>query len=353
MLWKYIQKRKAKTMKKLLALILSAVMAVGCFTACSAPAESTSESTSESVVESTETVEGITINLAGMSGPTSMGLVSMLDKASKGETVNTYNFTLAGAADEITPKLVKGELDIAAVPANLASVLYNNTEGKIQILAVNNLGVLYVVEQGETVKSFADLKGKTIYSTGKGTTPEYALNYLLTQNGLDPAADVTVEWKSEATEIVAALKQDANAIAVLPQPFVTVAQTQIEGLNVALSFNDEWNKLGNGSSLVTGVIVARKAFVEENPAQVAAFLDEFKASTEFINTNVEEGAALVEAIGIVKAPIAKKAIPNCNIKFIEGSEMKAVVGGYLQTLFDQNPKAVGGKMPADDFYYAR
>ena len=338
-------------MKKLLAIMLSAVMALGCFTACSAPAESTSTTESESEVVSI--VESIEINIAGMSGPTSMGLVSMLDKASKGETVNTYNFTLAGAADEITPKLVKGELDIAAVPANLASVLYNNTEGKIQILAVNNLGVLYVVEQGETITSFEDLKGKTIYSTGKGTTPEYALNYLLTQNGVDPATDVTIEWKSEATEIVAVLKQNPDAIAVLPQPFVTVAQTQVEGLKVALSFNDEWNALGNGSSLVTGVIVARKEFVEQNPAQVSAFLDEFKASTEFINENVEEGAALVEAIGIVKAAVATKAIPNCNIKFFEGEEMKAVVSGYLQTLFDQNPKAVGGTMPADDFYYAR
>ena len=136
-------------------------------------------------------------------------------------------------------------------------------------------------------------------------------------------------------------------------PFVTAAQAQVEGLNVALSFNDEWNALGNGSSLVTGVIVARKAFVEENPAQVAAFLDEFKASTEYINTNVEEGSVLVENLIGVKAGVAKKAIPNCNIKFFEGEEMKAVVSGYLQTLFDQNPKAVGGKMPADDFYYAR
>ena len=339
-------------MKKLLALILSVVMAAGCFTACSAPAESTSEE-ANSESEIVETVEGIGINLAGMSGPTSMGLVGMLDKSAKGETVNNYNFTLAGAADEITPKLVKGELDIAAVPANLASVLYNNTEGKIQILAINNLGVLYVVEQGETIKSFADLKGKSIYSTGKGTTPEYALNYLLTQNGVDPAADVTIEWKSEAAEIVAVLKQNPDAIAVLPQPFVTAAQSQVEGLKVALSFNDEWNALGNGSSLVTGVIVARKAFVEENPAQVAAFLDEFKASTEYINTNVEEGAVLVENLIGVKAGVAKKAIPNCNIKFFEGEEMKTVVRGYLQTLFDQNPKAVGGKMPADDFYYAR
>ena len=339
-------------MKKLLSLILYVVMAAGCFTACSAPAESTSEETN-SESEIVETVEGIDINLAGMSGPTSMGLVGMLDKSAKGETVNNYNFTLAGAADEITPKLVKGELDIAAVPANLASVLYNNTEGKIQILAINNLGVLYVVEQGETIKTFADLKGKTIYSTGKGTTPEYALNYLLTQNGVDPAADVTIEWKSEAAEIVAVLKQNPDAIAVLPQPFVTAAQSQVEGLKVALSFNDEWNALGNGSSLVTGVIVARKAFVEENHATCAGFSDEFKASTEYINTNVEEGAVLVENLIGVKAGVAKKAIPNCNIKFFEGEEMKAVVSGYLQTLFDQNPKAVGGKMPADDFYYAR
>ena len=337
-------------MKKLLSLILSAVLATAVFTGCSAPETPSAEA---EPTPAPEIVEGIDINIAGMSGPTSMGLVSMLDKSAKGETVNNYNFTLAGAADEITPLLVKGELDIAAVPANLASVLFNNTEGKIQILSVNNLGVLYVVEQGETVTSFADLKGKTIYSTGKGTTPEYALNYLLSQNGVDPANDVTIEWKSEAAEIVAVLKQDPTAIAVLPQPFVTVAQTQVEGLKVALSFNDEWNALGNGSSLVTGVIVARKAFVEENPAQVSAFLDEFKASTEFINTNVEEGAALVESLGIVKAAVAKKAIPNCNIQFIEGAEMKTVVGGYLQTLYDQNPKAVGGAMPTDEFYFAR
>lgn len=335
-------------MKKLLSILLSAVLMTAAFTACSAPETPAAEPTPEP-----EVVEGIDINIAGMKGPTTMGLVSMLDKAEKGETTNRYNFTMAGAADEITPLLVKGELDIAAVPANLASVLFNNTQGKVQILAINNLGVLYVVEQGETIKSFADLKGKTIYSTGKGTTPEYALNYLLTQNGVDPATDVTIEWKSEATEIVAVLKQDPTAIAVLPQPFVTVAQTQVEGLNVALSFNDEWINLDNGSKLVTGVIVARKDFVEANPAQVSLFLDEFKQSVEAINADVEAGAALVEKFDIVKAPVAKKAIPNCNIQFMEGAEMKEAVSGYLQTLFDQNPKAVGGAMPTDEFYFAR
>lgn len=328
---------------------MSAVILCGALTACSsAPAEPETEPT-----PAPEVVEGMEINIAGMKGPTTMGLVSMLDKSAKGETENTYNFTMAGAADEITPKLVQGELDIAAVPANLASVLFNNTQGKVQVIAINNLGVLYVVEQGETIKSFADLKGKTIYSTGKGTTPEYALNYLLSQNGVDPANDVTIEWKSEATEIVAVLKQDPTAIAVLPQPFVTVAQTQVEGLNVALSFNDEWIALDNGSKLVTGVIVARTDFINEHPDQVNLFLDEFKASVEAINADVETGAALVESFDIVKAPIAKKAIPNCNIQFMEGAEMKEAVSGYLQTLFDQNPKAVGGAMPTDEFYYER
>ena len=328
---------------------MSAVILCGALTACSsAPAEPETEPT-----PAPEVVEGMEINIAGMKGPTTMGLVSMLDKSAKGETENTYNFTMAGAADEITPKLVQGELDIAAVPANLASVLFNNTQGKVEVIAINNLGVLYVVEQGETIKSFADLKGKTIYSTGKGTTPEYALNYLLSQNGVDPANDVTIEWKSEATEIVAVLKQDPTAIAVLPQPFVTVAQTQVEGLNVALSFNDEWIALDNGSKLVTGVIVARTDFINEHPDQVNLFLDEFKASVEAINADVETGAALVESFDIVKAPIAKKAIPNCNIQFMEGAEMKEAVSGYLQTLFDQNPKAVGGAMPTDEFYYER
>lgn len=336
-------------MKKFLSLILSAAIFCGVFTACS-PSQSNSEPSSSSQPEISE---GIDISIAGMKGPTTMGLVSMLDKSGKGETVNNYNFTMSGSADEITPKLIKGELDIAAVPANLASVIFNNTQGKVQIIAVNNLGVLYIVEQGDTIKSFADLKGKTIYSTGKGTTPEYALNYLLSQNGVDPEKDITIEWKSEATEIVAALKQDPSAIAVLPQPFVTVAQTQIEGLKVSLSFNDEWIALDNKSKLVTGVIVARTDFIKEHPQQISIFLDEFKDSINAVNSDPESAAGLVESFDIVKAPIAKKAIPECNLQFIEGAEMKEIVSGYLQTLFDQNPKAVGGAMPSDEFYFER
>ncbi len=342
-------------MKKLLSIILSSVLAVSFLTACSSKGADSSQpdSNTESNISSVVEAEGIDIRIAGMKGPTSMGLVSLLDKSEKGESKNNYTFTLAGAADEITPKLIQGELDIAAVPANLASVLYNNTEGKIKVLAVNTLGVLYIVEQGETVKSIQDLKGKTIYSTGKGTTPEYALKYLLSQNGLDPEKDVTFEWKSEATEIVAVLKNDPTAIAMLPQPYVTVAQTQIEGLNVSLNLNDEWNKLDNGSMLVTGVVVVRDDFAKENPEQIAMFLDEYKKSINFVNSNNEDAAVLIEQFDIFKGPIAKKALPHCNISFMEGQEMKSAVSGYLHTLFEQNPKSVGGKLPADDFYYQR
>ena len=175
----------------------------------------------------------------------------------------------------MTPKLVQGELDIAAVPANLASVLYNNTKGQVQVLAVNTLGVLYIVENGETVQSAADLKGKTIYASGKGSTPEYALNYILTENGIDPAADVTIEWKSEHSECVASLAATENAIAMLPQPFVTTAQTQNENLRVALDITEEWEKLasesGSDATLITGVVVAARTLWSRTPAGRRSF----------------------------------------------------------------------------------
>ena len=203
------------------------------------------------------------------------------------------------------------------------------------------------------MQSLADLKGKTIYATGKGSTPEYALRYLLSENGIDPDKDVTLSWKAEPTETVALLAETKGAVAMLPQPFVTVAQTKIEGLRIAVDLTQEWDDLDNGSALITGVLVVRSEFAEEHPEQLAAFLDEYQASTEYVNANIPEAAQLVEKYGIVKAPIAEKAIPYCNITYLEGEEMKAAMEGYLGVLFDQNPKAVGGALPDDDFYYAR
>ena len=295
-------------------------------------------------------------NVAALKGPTAMGMVKMMsDDAASDAPV--YGFNIFASADEITPKLVQGELDLAAVPANLASVLYNNTEGQVQVLAINTLGVLYIVENGDSIQSVADLKGKTIYASGKGSTPEYALRYLLSGNGIDPDADVTIQWKSEHSECVAALAADPAGIAMLPQPFVTTAQAQNENLRVALDITEEWDKLaeenGSDAALLTGVVVARKEFVEQNPQLVGEFLSLYEKSVAFANEEVEETAKLIGEYDIVPEAVAAKALPECNITFIEGAEMKAKLSAYLQTLMDQNPKAIGGAMPGDDFYYAR
>jgi NitT/TauT family transport system substrate-binding protein len=291
------------------------------------------------------------MRIAGLKGPTSMGMVKLMQDAEDGTAKNNYTFTIAGSADEITPKLTQGELDIAAVPANLAAVLYNNTKGAVQLLAVNTLGVIYIVEKGDSVQSLADLKGKTIYATGKGSTPEYALKYILSENGIDPDKDVTIEWKTEPTEVVQTLAQADGAIAMLPQPYVTVAQGQVEGLRVAVDLNQAWSDLDNGSLFLTGVLVVRTEFAKEHPEQIDAFLKEYEASTQWVNANVADAAQLVEKYDIVKAAVAEKAIPACNITYLAGQQMKDATTGYLQVLFDQNPKSVGGQLPDDGFYY--
>lgn len=330
-------------MKRLFALLLSLLMV---FTLCACGGTATQDAPEETALE------GATIRLGGLKGPTSMGMVKMLSDSEAGETVNTYEFTMAGSADELTPKLLQGELDILAVPANLGSILYNNSDGAVQMLAVNTLGVIYIVEKGgETVTDWESLKGQTIYSTGKGSTPEYALNYLLTQYGLDPATDVTVEWKSEPSEVVAQMAAQDHVVAMLPQPFVTVAQGKFPDLKVAMSLTEQWDALDNGSQFITAGLIVRTQFAQENPEALAAFLEEYSASTQFINENVAEGAQLVGQYEIVEAAVAEKAIPYCNIVCIAGSEMETMTTGYLQTLYDQNPQAVGGQMPGEDFFY--
>ena len=295
--------------------------------------------------------EKAAIRLGGLKGPTSMGMVKLLDDAENGLTKNSYEFTMAGSADELTPKILKGELDILAVPANLGAILSKNSGGAVQMLAVNTLGVIYIVEKGgETVQTIEDLRGKTVYATGKGSTPEYALTYLLSQHGLDVSTDVTVEWKSEPTEVVDQMATEEASVAMLPQPFVTVAAGQLENLKIALDLTKEWEALDNGSQFVTAGLIIRKEFAEANPDAVKTFLEEYAASTAYANEVPAEAAQLIEKYGIVKAAVAEKAIPYCNIVCIAGEDMKQMVSGYFEVLFAQNPKAVGGELPGDDFY---
>ena len=325
-------------MKKLTSLLLSVVMLVSLL-ACGASAK---------------TLSAKTLRIAGLKGPTTMGLVNLLSMEKNGTAAMDYDLQLYGAADEIVPKLIKGDLDMAAIPANLAATLYQKTNGGIQVLAVNTLGVLYVVEKGDTVHSFADLKGRTILSTGKGTTPEYVLRYLLTKNGLDPDKDVKIEYYSEASEVtaqMAATKKDA--IAVLPQPYVTAAQMKDSDLRVVLDLTKEWNKVCD-TQLITGVTVARTAYAEDHPDVVQAFLNDYEKSVNAANTDIDGTAALCEEIGVVaKAAIAKKALPKCNIVYRRGEEMKKDISAYLQVLYDASPAAVGGKRPDDNFYWVK
>ena len=344
--------------KKLMSAVAAAALCVS-LAACGATAtsEAAAEATAtpapavtEAPAEETasaETADGA-LRVAVLKGPTTMGLVNLM----AGEDAADYDFEMYGKADEIVPQLVKGELDAAAVPANLAATLYQKTNGAIEVACINTLGVLYVVENGETVNSVEDLKGKTIVTTGKGTTPEYVLRYILTENGVDPDNDVTLDFYSEATEALAQLQAGTSTIAMLPQPFVTSALAQVEGLRVALDMNEEWEKVA-GSKLVTGVLVARKDAVEADPARFAAFMDGYKASVEAANTDLDGTAALCEEYGIVaKAALAQKALPNCNIVFETGDEMKTDLETYFNVLYAADPTSVGGQLPADDFYYA-
>ena len=353
------EEKREPRMKKLTSVLLALALALS-LAACGGAASGTTASSAasgEAVSEAASSEEAKELSttdalrIAGLKGPTTMGLVNLLSMEEDGAASMDYDLQLYGAADEIVPLLMKGELDMAAIPANLAATLYQKTNGGIQAVAVNTLGVLYVVEQGDTVHSMADLKGRTILSTGKGTTPEYVLRYLLTANGLDPDKDVDIQYYSEATEVTAQMASTQDAIAVLPQPYVTAAGLKGDTLRVALDLTAEWDKVAD-TQLITGVTVVRKAYAEEHPDVVATFLADYAQSVNAANTNLDGTAALCEEQGVVaKAAIARKALPNCNIVCLTGEELKADVSGYLQVLYDADPAAVGGTLPGEDFYW--
>ena len=291
------------------------------------------------------------INVTALRGPTAMGMVKLMKDSESGSVNgNDYDFTIEGAIDAVTPAIVRGSTDIAAVPANVSSVLYNNTDGGIEVLAINTLGVLYIAEKGDSVHSVEDLRGKTIYSSGNGATPEYALRFVLESAGLEIGRDVFIEWRSEHAECVAALEANDGAVAMLPQPFLTSALLSDSSIRVALDLNDLWME-AMGTELITGVVIARTSFIEENEDDVRAFLSSYGDSVDFVNGNISEGAALVGEFGIIGEKVANLAIPGCNITLITGEEMKAAMSNYLGVLYSMNPKSVGGALPNEDYYF--
>lgn len=314
--------------------------------ASSAPAESQKNSSSAAKT---------TVRVAGLKGPTGLSMVKLMSDNDAGSAKENYEFSLVASPDEIIAKLSSGEADIAAAPTNLAATLYNKTSGGVQLAAVTTLGVLYLLTAGDAqIDSVADLKGKTLYATGQAATPEYAIDYILRQNGLTPGKDVTVEYKGEHAELASLMIAGKADIAVLPEPFVTQVLVKNSSAKIALDLTKEWQQAAGDKSVLTmGCLIVRKAFAQQNKAALDTFLDEYQASAEYANSNVEQTAQLSEKYGIMDAAVAQKAIPNCGITYMDGVEMKGKIPDFLNVLFEADPKSVGGKLPADDFYYQK
>lgn len=334
-----------KHIKSLVSLLLALTLALS-LNACGTQANTEPE-------QPDDTPAPAEVNLYVLSGPTGIGAMNLWAAADAGETQNTYHITMPGANDEVVAAISNGDADIAAVATNLAATLYNKTSGGVTVLAVNTLGVLSLLGNGQEVATIADLAGKTIYAPGQGANPEYILRYVLTGNGLDPDKDVTIQFVGEGSELLTVWQTDPEAIIMAPQPVATSILMQNENAVTLFNMTDEWDKVSGGdSTLMMGCVIVRNEFLQENPGAVALFLQEYAASIEKAQSDVEGTAALCEQYGLIpKAALAKAAIPSCGLTFVTGAEMKSALSGYLQVMFDADPKSVGGAMPGDDFYY--
>ena len=335
-------------MKKWLSVILTVCLLMVVSAGCGGQAE----------VSSTPDVK-TEVNVTAIAGPTGVGMVDLMAKDEAGTVANAYTFQLVNDPQQAVAAISQRKADIAAVPTNLASALYKKTDGNVQVLAVNTLGVLYMLENGNTITSVADLKGKTIYTSGQGANPEYVLRYVLEKNHLDPDKDVTIRFVADNDALTAAVVTGEAQVAMVPEPKVTACRVQMKNQNktpaaIVLNMTEEWEQVSNGeSALMMGCVVVRKDFAQAHPDAVQTFLSEYEASVTAVKTDVEAAAALCEKYGVIpKAAIAKQAIPNCNLTLVKGAEMRNQLGGYLAVLHGYSPASIGGSLPADGFYYA-
>ncbi|MEE1279807.1 MAG: MqnA/MqnD/SBP family protein [Oscillospiraceae bacterium] len=334
---------------KIVSLIMAVLMIAASLAGCKSGYKDSASTSSAAFIEETAKP----VNVAVLKGPTALGMLKLMSDDKNDFSFNDYSFEVFTAADQVVPELVKGNIDIAAVPTNLAATLYKKTEKGVSVIAVNTLGVLSIVTTGVEISSISDLKGKTIYATGKGATPEYALNYILEKNGLKVGEDVKIEYKSEHSELATAVIAGEVKIAMLPQPFVTNVMMQNDKVKIALDLSDEWAKISetDGGELVMGCIVVRKEFLKENEEAVKTFLNEYSHSTLYANEKPDKTGELSDEFAILPSQVVSRAIPSCNIVFIRGEDMKSKVSAYLKTLLDANPASIGGQLPDDEFYY--
>ena len=285
-----------------------------------------------------------------LKGPTGIGACQLLSLNEEGKTRNKYSVTLLSEATDMIAQIAAGQLDIAAIPTNAAASLYNKTNGAVRLAALNTAGVLYVLENGDSIKSVADLKGKTIYAVGQGSNPEYVLRFILSQNGIDPDKDAELIFMDSA-ELTTRAATGEIGVCMLPVPAVTTVLMKNKSMRTALDLSKEWDSLNTSGILTMGCIVVRSDFAKNHPIEVMAFLDEYGSSINFTKQNPSQAAQLCAKFSIVpSAAVAEKAIPDCNLIYISGDNIRPAIEGYLKVLYDFNPKSIGGKMPGDDFY---
>ncbi|MGE4215040.1 MAG: ABC transporter substrate-binding protein [Anaerotignaceae bacterium] len=358
-------------MKRIFSIIIAVMLVFSAFTGCTkkettpaanetqteTPApEENAQAENEDKAQEPVKAEKDEMKIALLKGPTAMGAVMLMDETENGKVFGNYNFEVLTTPDEVSAKLISGEVDVAAVPVNLASVLYNKNEGEIQIAAINTLGILYILENGNTIQSLSDLSGKTIYATGQGAVPEYVLQYILLKNGV---TDCKVEFMQTHAELAAAVAAGEVEIAMLPEPFASVAISKNSDVRVALDVAKCWDEYSYqeekvANTLPMGCIVVRKEFVDAHEKEFSKFLDEYEYFIEVVNEDPENAAKYVVSYDIIDdEAVAASSIPNCNITFIDGSKMLRLVENFLNTMYEANPKAIGGTVPNEDFYYVR
>lgn len=294
----------------------------------------------------------IDVTIAGLKGPTSIGMIKMFDKVSlQGDKYNV-EYIAEGAPDSLTGKIINGDIQISSLPINLASVLYNKTQGKVQLLAVNTIGNLYIVGS-EDLDSIEDLDGKTLGMSAKGSTPDYAMNYILKENGLEGKTEL--DYAHDHASLAQTVIAEDTKFALLPQPFVTQTMMKNENVKMLIDLNEAWGHATNESSeLYTGCIVVNKEFAENNPDFIRDFLKEYEESVNWVLANPKDASLLVEKHEVMpSAQLVEKAIPYCGITFQKARDAKEGLNAFYKILFDSNPASIGGKMPDDEFYFTK